>query len=325
MSASKPLVAATVVNDEIDLLLLRMEYLAERVTHFYVSESPQTYSGRAKPLHVTNNLHRFAAYRDRMTVVRYDPPETITDPWEREAAALNSARERIVSDFPNAVGFFGDVDELPSPEQLDSMARLDQPATVPLDTYYRRANWRLEFESPILAPKAAPVGLLPADLNAFRLDRTTYRNVTGEPGVHATYMAYSGEQLVKKLQSFSHTEYLFLVPQADHLISVSDRLALDHLGRNRFAGHGLLTHEAPEQWSPLQRWLASRRPSWFADRPPRSPRAWRLAQAGVLDAAMERQSLDLLSVFGTPQILAHPVARRAAARAVRRYLQEGPA
>ena len=35
----RPLVDATLLNDELDLLLLRMEYFAPHVEHFYVAES----------------------------------------------------------------------------------------------------------------------------------------------------------------------------------------------------------------------------------------------------------------------------------------------
>ena len=50
------LVDATLVNDEVDLLLLRLEYLAPYVDHFYVAESPETYTGLAKPLYVSWNV-----------------------------------------------------------------------------------------------------------------------------------------------------------------------------------------------------------------------------------------------------------------------------
>lgn len=317
------LVDATLLNDELDLLLLRMERLSADVEHFYIAESAESYTGLPKPLHLTENLERFEKFADRMTVIVYGGSDQHVG-WKREEVARDSLRQAVRDLAPDTVVYFSDLDEFPSSEQVEAMRRITGPHAVPLDTFYRRANWRLEAESPIFVAKATPVATLPGDFTKFRWpEDVDYPELPGERGGHFSYLGFEADRLAAKVAAFSHSEYLFAMEESHRLLDVADRLALDHFGRSRLPGAGLLTVLPRREWSELHQWLHQRRPDWFDPSRPHST-AWRRINAAVIDDAMVSQDLDQLRTVGTVGVLRQPGARRAMrsqARALRNRLR----
>ena len=259
----RPLVDATLLNDELDLLLLRMQYLSPHVQHFYVAESSETYTGLPKPMHLTDNLHLFEEFADRLTVLTYGGSTERLE-WKREEVARECLRAAVADLAPETVVYFSDLDEFPSEPQIRAMQEIDRPHTVPLDTYYRRANWRLESESPILVARATPVRMFPENFTRFRWPEDgSFPLLPGERGGHFSYLG-SDPRPAAKLAAFSHSEFAFAQDEAARLLRVADSLVLDHFGRSRLHGNGMLT-VLPE-WTDLHRWLHARRPDWFDPR-----------------------------------------------------------
>lgn len=304
------MVDATLLNDELDLLLLRMEYLAPHVDHFYVAESSETYTGLPKPMHLTENLQLFEEFSDRLTVVTYVGSADRVE-WKREEIARESLRNAVEDLAPETVVYFSDLDEFPSEPQIHAMREIDQPHAVPLDTYYRRANWRLESESPILVARATPVRTLPANFTSFRWPDgdESFPLLPGERGGHFSYLGFGAERLAAKLAAFSHSEFRFAQGEADRLLRVADSLALDHFGRARWDGAGLLTVLQSSEWTDLHRWLHARRPDWFDTRR-RHNATWRRMNAAVIDEAMRAQDLGHLRTVGSARVLLQPGAKR---------------
>lgn len=226
------LVDATLLNDELDLLLLRMQRLSADIQHFYVAESAESYTGIPKPLHLTENLHLFEEFADRMTVIVYSGSDRHVG-WKREEIARDSLRQAMSDLDPQTIVYFSDLDEFPSAAQVAAMRHIDRPHSVPLDTFYRRANWRLEAESPILVAKATPVATLPDDFTKFRWPDAEHPWLEGERGGHFSYLGFNADRLAAKVAAFSHSEYLFAMEESHRLLGVADRLALDHFGRSR--------------------------------------------------------------------------------------------
>ena len=307
------LVDTTLLNDEIDLLLLRMQYLAPHVTHFYVAESDETYTGIPKPMHLTENLHLFEEFADRLTVITYGGSRERLE-WKREEIARDSLRQAVAGLDPRTVVYFSDLDELPSASQVEAMKQIDRPHTVPVDTYYRRANWRLEAESPILVARATPVATLPPDFTKFRWPEddagADFPLLDGQRGGHFSYLGFGPDRLAKKLVAFSHSEFSFAETEAKRLLTVSDTLVLDHFGRSRLPGNGLLTVLPEKDWTDLHRWLHAHRPDWF-DTSRTPPTTWRRVNAAVIDEAMRAQDLRPLRHLGRVSVLTQPGARRA--------------
>lgn len=314
MPAARDVVDAFPFNDELDLLRLRVDYLAPHVDRFVVAESPRTFTGEPKPLHLTDNLHRFADVADRLTVVTYDAGADATA-WDRERLSRSTIRDAVADSGADAVALLGDVDELPSVSQLGHLRDLDALAVVPLETFYRRANWRLECDTPLLKTVAVPVGDLPPDLHEVRLgvEASTLR---GAPGAHLSFMGFGADELAAKLRAFSHTEFRFAADLAGHVLDVADRLALDHFGRADLRGRGVLSVLTRQEEGEVHAWLRPRRPEWFGPRP-RAARAWREMNAAVIHVAMEQQDPDLLARLGPTTTVRHPAAQRALVRRAR--------
>lgn len=302
------MVDATLLNDEVDLLLLRMHYLAPHVDHFYVAESRETYTGLPKPMHLTENLDLFAEFADRLTVIVYGASDEHVG-WKREEVARESLRAAVEGLAPDTVVYFSDLDEFPSEEQLFAMRQVREPSAVPLDTYYRRANWRLEAESPIEVAKVTPLSTLPQDFTKFRWPDGALPDIGGVRGGHFSYLGFGADRLAKKVAAFSHSEYVFAMDEAQRLLQVADSLMLDHFGRSRLAGDGLLTVVPEAEWSPLHTWLHARRPDWFDTRSPGST-LWRRINAAVIDDAMRAQDLEQVRRVGGARVLLQPGARR---------------
>ena len=60
--------------DEFEILRLRMEILANYVDKFVILESRHTFTGLEKPAHLSENLHRFEGFKEKMQVVVLDIP-----------------------------------------------------------------------------------------------------------------------------------------------------------------------------------------------------------------------------------------------------------
>ncbi|MBL0749130.1 hypothetical protein [Nocardioides baculatus] len=307
MPGRRVVVDSVPVNDELDLLELRLEHLSPYVDRFVIAESAQTFTGEPKPLHVTQNLDRFAQYADRMEIVIYAPGRD-DSAWDRERLARTTLLQRLQQLEEDSVVLLGDVDEFPSSSQAQALQTVDGPVVVPLDTFYRRANWRLELDTPFLKTKAMPVRDLPGDLHALRLDEEL-PEVTGERGAHLSFMGFDAAALAAKLLAFSHTEYQFAASAAERVLGVSDDMALDHFGRSRARGGGVLTYVAPPDESELHGWLRSRRPEWFGSRP-KAVHVWRAMSAAALDEAMSSHDASKLADLGAWGTVRSPSARR---------------
>lgn len=309
----RPLVDTTLLNDEIDLLLMRMEYLSPHVEHFYVAESAETYTGLPKPLHLSENNHLFGEFLDRMTIITYGGSRDRLE-WKREEVARDSLRQAVAGLDPCTVVYFSDLDEFPSIPQIHAMKRIDRPHTVPLDTYYRRANWRLEAESPILVARATPVAALPHDFTKFRWPTEDpppeLPLVDGERGGHFSYLGFGPDRLAAKLSAFSHSEFVFAKEESERLLAVADSLVLDHFGRSRLPGAGLLTVLPEERWTDLHRWIHERRPDWFGKSRVGNT-MWRRINAAVIDDAMRAQEIVPLQNIGRLGVLVQPGVNRA--------------
>ena len=310
-------VDAVPINDELDLLALRLEYLSPYVDRFFVAESSHTFTGVPKPLHVTENINRFAAYADRLEIVTYGAEGDATS-WERERLARSALRNSVSMLPGDTVVLHGDADEFPSRTQLAALRAVESPVVVPLETFYRRANWRLEADTPLLRVKAMPVRDLPADMHALRMS-DELEQMQGAPGAHLSYMGFSPGDMAAKLLAFSHTEFQFAVPAAERVLAVSDALALDHFGRSTARGRGVLSFVGLSGESELHTWLRSRRPQWFGDRPV-ATRMWREMSAAALDEAMSSSDVARLNGLGVADTLRSRGAHRALVRRSRQVL-----
>jgi hypothetical protein len=133
------------MNDELDLLQLRLSFLRGLVDHHIVVEGRRSFTGKEKPLHVTNNLHLFSAYRSRMTVVVVEelPFPNITHTrmvWLNEYHSRNSVDVALqhLGASDDDVILLNDVDEIPHPRALTTLTALNTIFEPSLYTHRRR-------------------------------------------------------------------------------------------------------------------------------------------------------------------------------------------
>lgn len=113
------------LDDELDALEARMEALwgVPGLVHV-ICESPVTAAGEPKELHFQRERHnRFARFNGRWNHVIVEPHE-ISGETSREREA--SLREFVLHGFhgdPQDILFFGEVNDIPDPDMLESIAR----------------------------------------------------------------------------------------------------------------------------------------------------------------------------------------------------------
>lgn len=304
------LIDAVIFNDELDLLRTRLSLLADHVDHFVVAESRVTFSGRPKPLHLTDHPHLFADFADRMTVVEYAVPDSVATAWDREVEARNCLAPVLRQLAPHGVVLLCDADEVPSPEQCANARSLSEIRVIPMVTYYRRAEWRLDRDTPLLVSKAMPVSAMPDDLDAVRWRRDPLPHLAGEPGGHFSYLGHRPETLAGKYASFSHAELDFPEASSPRVLHAADRFVVDHIGLVSSPGRGLLTPVPTEDFSTVQRMLYELRPDWFGTGTRIPPALARHIIAGSIDAVVQQRRPALLAAVRHPAQLLRPRAVR---------------
>jgi len=119
---SRPMIIDTFpINNELAMLACRLETMSPAVDYFVAVEADVDHQDHPKPYHITENLHLFEEWADKLIVVRATGLPTFTDdpdPWARELAQREYAKyglRQIDGITADTIIFHGDVDELVRP------------------------------------------------------------------------------------------------------------------------------------------------------------------------------------------------------------------
>jgi beta-1,4-mannosyl-glycoprotein beta-1,4-N-acetylglucosaminyltransferase len=208
----------------------RLKYLADVVDAFVVVESSFTHSGKKKKqLYTDLNASVFAPYKDKIHfhIIRDFPdPSDTSDPilqklktnkhgfrlhepaWVRESYQRDSAQKYLLDLFPDTkfMVMVCDVDEIPNRNQLLQLVKV-----------YDRAHEGIHFEMMFLRYnflwKEPQVWVHPffttdegTRNGSFSDMRLNPDMVLQNSGWHLSYFL-NPDELVRKLESFAHTEY----------------------------------------------------------------------------------------------------------------------
>lgn len=262
------LVDAFMANNEIELGLARLDYLANQFEVHYIAEARFTHSGNPKPLHFEGIR---AELESRANIVLLTIPDWLASQaspdksrWVFEKASRDWLAAEVVRRHPRATLYLSDLDEIPSLEQVStwSESQLDQPLTVPMKMAYRRGNWRLGPKLGWTKAKVLPASMYRANLRLSRLPATR-----GAEGLHLSYLNATTERLLRKLEDFAHEEFDLQLFANHELLSIADKFGLDHLGRFVSRTGGLLHNEGLDELNQTQRQLLYRYPDWFSFAP----------------------------------------------------------
>jgi cellulose synthase/poly-beta-1,6-N-acetylglucosamine synthase-like glycosyltransferase len=129
----KPLIYDTIIfNDEIDLLLLRLEILQNLVDGYIIVESRKTFTGNNKVLHFDLNKELFKKYQYKITHIILDELLYSGDDintkqvWENEYYSRNAIANGLIklNATDEDVIILADVDEIPHPNAINTIISL---------------------------------------------------------------------------------------------------------------------------------------------------------------------------------------------------------
>lgn len=110
--------------NEIELLKMRLEELDKVVDHFVLVESVETQKGRPKPLYFKENSAQFEKYLPKIIHVIVDERHPEMDLWERENYQRMCIARGLKNCQPSDLILISDLDEIPRPALVQSMATL---------------------------------------------------------------------------------------------------------------------------------------------------------------------------------------------------------
>ncbi len=194
-------------HNEDHLLELRLREHNPFVDHFVLIEADHTHAGKPKPFHFDIASPRWAAYRQKIIVLRSPLAPPPVSPWTNEAVQRNFYLSALKLD-PNDLVNLADIDEVTSrfhwKRLLEEVRERDCVALWHRFFYY---YLNLESSQPWFSGrlmKASFLEKIQQTPDDFR--KRPYLSTTVPCGWHFSYLM-TAEGIAEKLSSFSHTEY----------------------------------------------------------------------------------------------------------------------
>lgn len=197
--------------NELDVLELRLRTIGDAVDRHVVVEGTRDHVGRRKRLYLTENLDRFAEWRDRLEVVVVEDMPRGTGHWTRERFQRDACIRGMDDLSDDDLVFLSDLDEIPCPALFrNPPPPVGGPANVPMNMHLYTLNWRWR-ETPVeWATRACLVtGLMLDDQKPSELVEAPWYAI---PGGHGWHLAYMGgvrriQQKIRSLADFDDPEW----------------------------------------------------------------------------------------------------------------------
>eukprot|EP00938_MAST-03A_sp_MAST-3A-sp1_P000616 g616.t1 len=223
-STPRRVIDAFVFNDEFDMLRVHLDEMYDVVDMFVIAESTRTFQGDMKPLHLTNSnlswLENSPVLRSKIRIVVVDDMPTCnkTSAWACEFHQRNALARGFLSDVrDDDVVIISDVDEILRRDVATSLkfCNVPLPAVAQTSFYYYSAHWKKRFLWN--HPNIVPGQDVRRGMSIQQLRQGVKREANGQwvvrsksilenAGWHFSYFMKVNE-IVRKIQSFSHTEY----------------------------------------------------------------------------------------------------------------------
>ncbi|KAI4207692.1 MAG: hypothetical protein LQ348_000486 [Seirophora lacunosa] len=206
-----------IINSELDWLEIRMGELQDEVDYFVILEAETTFTDVEKPLHVQDNWARFAPFHSKMiyhvlnrTGVEFDGT------WAREAFTRNAMFDQVIPflDEEKAAGqgdviLVSDVDEIPRPDTIKALRNCNFPRKLTLRShfYYYGFQWLHRGEQ---WPHPQATFFEGPDHTVKPQELRNTIDPNGDlwnAAWHCSYCFGRLQDLVDKVQAFSHTEF----------------------------------------------------------------------------------------------------------------------
>jgi hypothetical protein len=294
---------AFLINDEIDLASLRIDFLREKVDLFYVGESNQTFSGKHKPLFFSEFLSKNTHLSSLVRVVilpSFDKCEGSFSRWDVEEHQRNfflAEIRRLCQ--PDDIVFFCDVDEFPSFSQIEAAkSGVSSPRSLLMPCYYRKANWLVKGGNEKWSK--AKVFQVKDSQDAIRYK--SFELASGNPGVHLSYLGMNPEQIRLKYSNFSHAELDDPLISQSALLKFCDSFGLNHTGWSGEEGFGLLRINTLPYSDNFQFYLLGKFDHFFDTKPFKGNTLVRLIAANYVTKYLKTKNQKYLKAISLERI-----------------------
>ena len=208
--------------NEKDLLLFRLDYLADYVDFFVIAEATYTHSGNQRGLELQQIINHLPDHLQKkirlLSVTDIPTPEQTDDSWVREKYQRNFLLNGLWGANPADILVIGDLDEVPNAELLQNLRNMcncgqvtplrSGPKFIPMKMFYftglnQMFNldgtphiWRgskLAFSKDMTTPELLRSGDYAPIANAFC-------------GWHWSYLG-NLDRTIAKIKNFAHQEY----------------------------------------------------------------------------------------------------------------------
>lgn len=259
---SKPLLIDNFLYNGEPIVELRLKYLDPYVDRFFITEARYTFSGKLKEqLFFERDRSIFEPYLHKITFLACGAfPEHCTTAWDKEAYQRNYSQSfiQIYATGVQYIVLCCDVDEIPNSHILINLRGWYEHLTVPchleMNFYYYNFDWKvpskwyLQF---VINDKGFVSNL---NINHTRQHGSNNRPVViPNAGWHFSYFS-SWEDIRRKVESFSHTEYDFEQFKSKDNIEecIAKGLDLFHRGTDLVRTTEEEKSLLPEGWRDLQ-------------------------------------------------------------------------
>lgn len=136
------IVDSFIFSNELGMLELRLEILADTVDRFVLVEADRTFSGNPKPLVFEENKDRFDKFLDRIEHIVVDDMPNNPNPWVKEIHQRNAVRRGFGGLRDNDIVMVSDVDEIPDVERIEAQIPNEDIHALTQAFYYYYFNLR---------------------------------------------------------------------------------------------------------------------------------------------------------------------------------------
>lgn len=189
------------INNELDILEIRLSELYNVVDRFIIVEATKTHGNKNKTLNFQSNLQRFEKYLHKITyVVVNDYPAY--DSWSIERHQRDCIMRGLNNCKNNDIIMISDLDEIPSVGAIKSYKPEDGIKSFDMDLYYYNMKTKAAdkwTEAKILTYRDL-VKLTPCGA------RYTKAEVIPNGGKHLSYFG-DVDKIIKKIEDTAHQEY----------------------------------------------------------------------------------------------------------------------
>jgi beta-1,4-mannosyl-glycoprotein beta-1,4-N-acetylglucosaminyltransferase len=199
------------MNDELELLKIKLHEMSPWVDHFVVVESAQTFTGHPKPLHFKDNRELFKAFEAKIIHVTIEQtPDYVCGAWAREFLQRDLAMRTLAPLCQDDdLVLLSDVDEVLDHRALDGFD--GEYASLKTQTFMYFLNYRQVLDRDAQRGNASiwRAGHLRRIGASYARNMLCAHKVAPriyDAGWHFTSVG-SAIQLANKMKSYSHAEY----------------------------------------------------------------------------------------------------------------------